>query len=390
MNIGIFSFFNNKNHGSELQAIALQSKLISLGHVPTHLKVCEKNNVRKYCQKSCELLGMFKESLFHPSYLSWIFYWMRQRLFPEKKISQSFDYGDFSRQHLRQKAISLGDMKSAVFKKEFDMFICGSDQIWSSFAIPFTTYRYLPFIENHRKMAYAVSFGSDNIPPFHLSHILKSVNDYRYLSVREKNAQEFIFHHLNREVPVVLDPTLLFRQEEWLEIIQKETQGFPRPKNYGLVYFLGKMSSQHIQWSNELFRELNVDSVSVLSDEIPLNALYKEQRIACDPYEFLRWVADARFIVTDSFHGTVFSILFNKPFISFSRTHHTLVKQTIRITSLLETLDIGYRFAGNTVPTDWRPYLDTGYSGVMKRLEERREFSMEFLEASLSQIESSL
>lgn len=195
----------------------------------------------------------------------------------------------------------------------YDGYICGSDQIWNpTYNIPSF---FLNFVERSKKIIYAASIGVSD-----LSRIERNVYEdllvgLEYISVREESAKKIIEELTHISVEIVLDPTLLLKKEDWLKLISKDEISEP----YLFCYYLGE-NKKKIQAAKRIASKYGLKIISVPFEQ----CMFSEEEFptydkGIGPVEFLNLIYNANFVLTDSFHASVFSIIFDKNFRVFSR-----------------------------------------------------------------------
>ena len=196
--------------------------------------------------------------------------------------------------------------------------LVGSDQLWLPVNVvsDYYTLNWVP--NNINKVSYATSFGISSIPKKYYDKYRKFLSRIDFISVREKNACELVTDISGKDAELVCDPTLLLNKKEWLEIQEEK----PIVKgNYILCYFLGK-NIEHRKFAEKLKERTGYKIVSInhcdeyvkysdkFADEIPYNI---------GPGEFINLIRNAKYVCTDSFHGTVFSLINKVNFFTFER-----------------------------------------------------------------------
>ena len=270
--------------------------------------------------------------------------------------------------------------KLAKLNDEYDSFVCGSDQIWNPFL--FDARYFLDFVsDNKKKIAYAPSFGTEHIDSSeNEAKIIPLVRDFAFLSCREESGAAWLSEKTGRNVPCVLDPTLLLQKSEWLKIAN---ENYPRPAHYIFCYFLGK---------NERYLSAVFDFAKKNALEVVLIPIYKKDfSRKCvvprdiGPCEFLSLVEHADFVCTDSFHGCCFSVLFEKPFAPFLRFSATDKKsQNARVQDFLKKLGLEKLLYSkdNDLAKIFASPID--FSSVNAILEAERKKSLSYLFDALS------
>ena len=266
-----------------------------------------------------------------------------------------------------------GDLKNVSGR--YDLFLCGSDQIWSPIIKPVNPYFFLYFTDK-KKVAYAPSLGSTKASDEWKSCVKPLLQRFSNISVREQQGASLLSVLLGRDIQTVVDPTLLLSAEEWKPLCSDRIM--PVGRKYLFCYMLS-FNARYIERARKYSHRHGLEFV--------LMGLHREYEGLSDnvlwggPSEFLSAVCHADAIITDSFHATVFSILFRKPFFTFQRFKaNAWNNQNSRIENLLDRLSIKGRFVKDDNIDDVPP-ID--YSKVFPLLDKERERSLQYLSSSL-------
>lgn len=361
--IGILTMNGYNNYGNILQNYALQNIL-------KNLKIC--CNTIWFDKKNYG--GLVKPHLTFKEKIKFIINYnnYRNRIFREIPIEYVKNY---NLKKFCDKYISYDFIEDYSFLDKYDFFIVGSDQVWNPFFWKnktfYSKFMLLSFVEPHKRIAYAASFGISYLPNRFKTLFKKNLSCFNKISVREKDASEIVEKLNGYKPPVVLDPTLLVPAEDWRKIeIEPEWLNTDR---YILTYFLGKMPSSVINYANnknlKIINLMDYNNVSVYSTRVE---------------EFLYLLDHASFIFTDSFHGTVFSIIFNKKFITFDRISKKCPNMTSRLSTLFSTLGIKQDIVNNDNSSfEFDSFCKIDYENVRIKLETERMKSIDFLKNSI-------
>ena len=180
---------------------------------------------------------------------------------------------------------------------EYDYIVIGSDQIWNPKIDSCSDCVYLPEIPADKKIAYAVSFGTTDISSEESERIVPLIRGFKNISCREESGTRFINEAANVKAVTVLDPVMLLSKGEWIRFEQKPE--FIRNRKYVFRYILGDYKYDKL--TENIGIRLGADIVDP-----------KSEKIVIDPREFLYLIDHAELVLTDSFHGAVFSVLFGK------------------------------------------------------------------------------
>jgi ferredoxin len=263
----------------------------------------------------------------------------------------------------------------------YDVFVCGSDQIWSPHA--FNPRYYFDFISDANKMvAYAPSIGENNIKNKYIAEKMnKLISRFYHLSVREDIGKDIIYRLTKKNNIHVLDPSMLLNKNDYDEIINKYTNRCENGK-YILCYFLGD-KERYWKCIKRLSKEtkLPVKIIPVFYKDYIRPFEYTKET---GPAEFLQLIRNAAFVCTDSFHGTVFSIIYNKIFFVFERFHkHDPENQNSRIYSLLKLFFLEDRLVHNYKDIQLKLHSIIDFNRVNSILDEQKKISIDYLADAL-------
>ena len=269
----------------------------------------------------------------------------------------------------------------AKCKKNYDAFLCGSDQLWlpNNLGSHFYTLEFAP--DNKPKIAYATSFGVSQIPNSQKKATAKYLNRFQHLSTRELAGQKIIKELTGKTAQVVCDPTLLFDAEGWKQMLpEKEVVEEP----YVFCYFLGT-NEEHRKFANEFKNKTGLKLVTCpfLDNYVECDLSFGDiQLFDMDAADFVNLIRHAEYILTDSFHGSVFSILNHKKFMTFNRFNAGANSRNSRIDSLCTLLGLSERrYSGNVM--DVKNGID--YNAVEEKLKKLRAESAKYLKDALKE-----
>lgn len=233
--------------------------------------------------------------------------------------------------------------------KKYDYFVVGSDQVWNPYN-PFLENFFLKFATQKKRIAYAASISCSSIPRDKKALYSKYLKEMAYITVREQEGAEIIKELSERDVSVVVDPTLLLIPDDWRKVSRQPA--WYHGEEYILTYFLGKRPEVIAR----LEQETGLKVVNLLDEDV-------YEHYVTGPDEFLWAVEHAKLMYTDSFHGTVFSILFRTPFVVCNRIGSAVEeKMGSRIDTLLGyfgletrrgTKENGYAIENPLTEPDW-------------------------------------
>lgn len=364
MKIAVITIHSVLNFGAIFQAYATYSVLSDFGD--TELINYQSNYLRK------------NHSLFRLR--------LSRRLLKETIIDTLIIFNKISQkikfQKFQKKYISLtGKVSEKNFNiKKYDIYVCGSDQIWNPTIISgnkVINWKYfLDFAPNHaRKISYASSLGNYRFDHEQETKVKKQLNSFQAISVRENDGKEYLDTLLDQQVEHVLDPTLLLTREDWVERLNLDIQ--TENENYILVYSIS--NSLLLKEAIDYFsKKMNLTVISINNGFRKFGAIDKQIRNA-GPEDFLKLFLNAKFIITDSFHGVCFSINFKKQFVAISSG-----KISNRIQSILTLTSLTQQFAKNKKDFPYILEIKRGkYKQSSTALAIQRNKSLSYLKRAL-------
>lgn len=234
-------------------------------------------------------------------------------------------FKNFNKQHIQfAKKVRYEQINEADFANRYDAFVAGSDQVWNPNFHFNSDFEFASFAPESKRYSYAASIGVSDIKEEHKAKFVKNIKGMRMLSVREEDSIELIKRLTGREAMIHVDPTMLLDKERYYGIEEIPPQGLP--EKYLLTYFLGNLPAEYKDNIQKLADRLGLEVVALSETK---GSKYYE----IGPQHFLYAIHHAEYICTDSFHGSVFSILFEKQFSIFIRTD-----KDVPMNSRVETL----------------------------------------------------
>lgn len=295
-------------------------------------------------------------------------------------------FGDFVNKHFdKMSPFYKGWAELKKGTGNYDAFLCGSDQLWlpGNLGSHFYTLEFVP--DEKTKIAYATSFGVSRIPWFQKKRTARYLERFQALSTREVRGCEMIRELTGLDSSVVCDPTLLFSAEQWKELIPVR----PVVKEpYIFCYFLGT-NPKHRRIARELKKAtgLKIVTVPFLDHFVPEDVKFGDRRLYdVDAEDFVNLIRHAEYVLTDSFHGSVFSILHHKQFVTLNRfDDNSSNSRNSRIDSLCALLGLSERRYHGDIEKAIQKPID--YEAVEVKLNELRAGSASYLEKALENIE---
>lgn len=368
--VGILTFHQAHNYGAMLQAWALTHYINSMGYqaeiinyhsaevsrlyrfIPWQLRPPVKRILKEYPLKTAIKICLKELWRLRPVVRVW---WKRRDSF--KRFMNQY-------LHCHGKGLSLRQLKDLPY----DAVICGSDQIWVTQDPAY----YAGFETKARKIAYAPSIGNRQFPVEMHSTIYRWLRDFDAVSVREQSLADYLVGLYGCPMPpVTLDPTLLLKAADYNKITAENQHP---EKAYVFVYCVLENDSM-VQMAQAYAQEHGMDII-VLRGFWRDDVKDQIQDAQSGPEEFLSYIKNAAYVVTNSFHGTVFSILFHVPFASVYPDGGNN-----RIDNLLQALNLQDRH----VAEGELPDVGSEWTEVDRKLSSLRESSDTFLRNALKE-----
>lgn len=371
MKIAILTQPLHNNYGGLLQAFALQHHLKNSGHdvltvnfgwqykLPYFgIKSVIGNIVRKYILRRPigSVLPITDEQ--------------------KREIGQHTN--KFTAEHIRttQDIYSISEL-DYIKNYHFDAYIVGSDQVWRPAYSPGMSAFFLSFLgenDTANRIAYAASFGVDHCDEFSSEQLVeygKLLKRFDAIGVREDTAVELCYQNFGVDAQHVIDPTLLLDKEVYCKLVEQDSI----PKNNGnmMVYVLDKAPEKQ-------------EIIQLVASErglTPFTVMPESSGVYPPVTQWLRGFMDAEYVVTDSFHGVAFSIIFNKPFIAIGNRDRGLA----RFTSILKLFELESRLVFSMAELNSELVnCQIDYESVNRRKTRLQQFSREFLNQALRSI----
>lgn len=390
--IGIVSCYFQHNYGSMLQALATQMALDKLNYENETVDISGFNHEIK----KAKLLYFAKASLTSDILLSKL--GMAKNVLIKKFSKNEYaamsriraeKFDDFSKKWFRKspKYTSKKELGDSC-KENYSSVLVGSDQLWlpGNIAADYYTLNFVP--ETVNTIAYATSFGQSSLPKDSARKAALFLKKIRHIGVREESGQKLVKELAGRDVPAVCDPTLLFTGEEWLSIQKDEPIVEDK---YILCYFLGN-NPPHREFAKRLRQATGCKIVALThldefvksdegyADETPYNV---------DPADFLNLIRNATYVCTDSFHCSVFSMLYKKVFFTFRRyARKTKSSTNSRLDTLFRLAGVSGRILEGTEDIQKCLSMEIDYDSVHQNFAKIREESYQYLQNALEDKES--
>lgn len=329
--IGCLTFHGSHNYGSCLQAYALQT-IFEEQNAEIDYKII---NFRSSIQKK-KYLSVFDENNKKNIYSRLFIPFQKRNLEIKKNLFEKFISNELN----LTKELDENSYMYDVFKN-LDKIIVGSDQIWNINAEDFS---WIYFLKNCpksiEKYSYAASIGSkENIYDFDKQEIIKScLMDFDYISVRDSKSFEFTHKNVNenKQIRIDCDPTLLLTKENWEKLINSTNYKLPN-EEYILFYDLSR-NKENWKIAKQIAKSMNM---KLIITSVPFPRVITQmispkiiRKFDVGPKEWLKLINGAKLILSTSFHGTVFSILFEKQFFTINSENDNRISYLLNLCNL--------------------------------------------------------
>lgn len=372
MRIGILTLPLHTNYGGILQAYALQTILERMGH---EVLIIEK-------KRYFPILSEWKKPLVY-TYRFLKKYLVDPTTIVRKEVITKEEYpiiSQYTQQFIKQYIHTFQvDYVECIDSTYFDAIVVGSDQIWRPQYFKYTvspnlSNAFLHFTKgwNIKRIAYAASFGVDiwEFPSEWDSEFETCAQMFNGISVREKSGVFLCKEHLNVDATHVLDPTMLLTLDDYRQLIDVVQQ--PHSRGNLLCYILDPNEKTNII-INQISHEKRLKPFYITAERKD-RTLNLEQRVSEPVEAWIKGFIDAEFVITDSFHACIFSILFKKPFVAIGNT----TRGMSRFSSLLATFDLCRNLL--TDISEYDPEYEYSIcSDIDSKLNIMRQHSFDFL-----------
>lgn len=351
MKTAIVTIHGYFNHGNRLQNYALQTALKKMGAEVSTWVVSRDTNllrrcVNKYTQRvnNTRKLKSWQEIVREKNF----------KAFSDRYIATHFFYQ-------KDGKIPMGE------DGDTDVFVVGSDQVWNPLfwwggSNSSDLHNCCLAFTSKKKVSYAASFGIPELPEEWKIRMEPLLSEFDKLSVREQEGKR-ILRKMGIESEVVLDPTMLLTAQEWREVESTEVD---EEAAYALMFFLGQQPETVKRKVRENAQMAGQTVIDLMDPKCPY---YTK-----GPDTFLELIDKAAIVYTDSFHASVFSILFHTPFVVFARQNSNCADMSSRITTLLSSLELDSRISSENTFAVFKDFRD-----VDKKLAAVKARSIKFL-----------
>ena len=350
-NVGILTFHRALNYGAVFQAYALQKTLDSMGAEAEIIDYRAEFNEKRFQRKKLRDILHVRELysvIFRNAYMTY-----------SRKTFEGF----CRKMQMSEVCTTQNELREVCSK--YDRIVSGSDQVWNIACTSGDDSYFLPFLnDSQKKTSYAASIGYQKLPEQFIEQYKTWISGFSEISVREKSAVDIVRELTGREVEYVVDPTLLLEKFDWLKLADESKV----PEESFVLMYLMSEDRELMRFAKKLARKENCKLLYINDRLFKLPGAVNLRDIT--PEQWLGLFAKASYVVTNSFHGTVFSINFNKQF--FVRYIPHSIANT-RIRCALEEYGLLNREI-DSLDNTWCEYQTANTI-----LAKNREHSLEFL-----------
>lgn len=351
--VGILTFHRAINYGAVLQAYALRDAIISLGFECEIIDYRCPKIENDYWENRIEDIGLLaiKKRLFY-------------KLTDRKRLKFSKFYREYLNLHDVDRYFPENIRDS---NKIYGIILVGSDQVWNYRGSNGDEAYFLDFAEDLKiKIAYSASFGIVDIPLEKTARYHELLSRFNSISVREKTGAEIVKKILDVNPDVTVDPTLLLTTEEWLEVT-------PRPiyKKYVLLYLLANSESA-IEFARKIAKANNLTVIMITESYRSVDGIKSVRNTG--PLDFLSLICNAEYVVTNSYHGVLFSLKYQRQFYVEYLANGNDVNT--RFDTILELLDLKGRVLNKGAVVD-NNTID--YDSINVALDNMKAMSLNYL-----------
>ncbi len=363
--VGILTYHFALNYGAALQCYALKKALMNMGCDASILDYQTEQQIanNSIWHKRKGIKNVILQTALFP--------------FLHRRMQKKRNFEQFQKENFNctVPCRTPDELKKIIEEQKYDVIVAGSDQVWCPSIPDFTDMFFFPFQTKAKKIGYAVSIG--NSTEKELSGFSEAIRDFSAIAVREQSAIQVVKKFAVLEPVEVVDPTLLLQKDDWDNIASQSKVKIP-DKKYMICYFL-KKEAFHISYelAKKIAQEKNLTPIFI-NQRFSKFSLQPNTVFNAGPSDFVKLFSCADYVCTDSFHGTIFSIIFKKQFYSFVEKENT---KDQRRQNILKNLDLLSRCVYlDNVSLDRTP---VDYHKMDERLSELREESLNFLRSNI-------
>lgn len=352
---GIMTFHSALSYGAVLQSYALQ-QFLKLNGIENHIIDYKCDYIADRYKK---LITIDKRNI-PKSFVG--------SVLKAGNKSKSLKLFDAFRKQYMQLSTPCNTENISDISNKYSAFVAGSDQVWSPTCVGFDKRYFLDFAKDEQKFSYAASFGIKELPAEKENEYKALLSGFQGFSVREESGAKIVKSLLNKEARVNVDPTLLLKREQWDKIAVE-----PQIKTPYIFLFNVLKPKRLIDYAIKLGKEKNMP-VYYLNDMHFPKKQGLEYLNPVSPNEFIGLIKNAEYVITNSFHANVFSLIYKR---KFAMEFETCSKRNNRSEELLKKFAIEEKEITQAMSP--KPDAQVNWDFVEKILEEERGKSREYI-----------
>lgn len=339
--IGLITFYEN-NYGSILQCYATKYFLENHGYECVVIS-CREVQQPNLMNKVGKYFRVAIRSLAFKSYYN-DFILMKKAARKGNALSETTKkkMDDFVDRYIKPELFQMKNLKELAETDEFGKFIVGSDQVWNV-SFDLNDFYFLTFSPYNKRIAFSVSIGLSELSDYERYRLKNRIGLFSSISVREKTGQQLLESMGAKDVKKLSDPTVLLDGKEWQKF-EDAKKCLQLGQHYILIHFLNTPSDVALQYFNYMQETTNSKLILIGYKYPDLNMNHRFEFYDADPREYIAWINHADFVLTDSYHTTLFSINLGTPFYAFRRMYNHNSSQESRLIDLLEDLNMRDRY----------------------------------------------
>lgn len=373
--IGIMTFHAAHNNGAALQAYALQQNLSLLGAEAELIRFYDMHNEKRAVRHS-HLYNFFH----NPSFLvNLVFHFRRTLKLRGKSVLTDKAFQNFHKNYLRTSNAPYYSYEDLIeANTRYNGFVAGSDMVWTPIGQNLQAY-FLQFAERGKRFSFSPSLtGTQKFSDEQHRQIQEYLQEMDIISCRERDGVNYVQNSIGKEAVLTLDPTLLFDKTAWATHLNLEINKESKP--YILCYMFDELSKVH-QKALSIYAKQRGLQIRY----VPMTGAQREYEVdhgyicGYGPREFVELFLNASFIITNTYHGLMFSLISEAPFVLIHRGSDNQWKSNEeRMSNILELLNLSERYidANETIPES---FFELDYKIINPVIEKEREKSLSFL-----------
>lgn len=353
--IGILTFHRAFSYGAVLQAYALQNFL-------------RKNNIEnEIIDYNCEYMVEHYQKIIRKTNGNRLKGFLWSLLTADKIRKERKVFSRFVEKHLRLSKPYDKDNIDEV-ADQYSRFIVGSDQVWSPTCVGFDPVYFLPFAKPFKKYSYSASIATNEITESIKEEFKRRISDFKGLSLREKSGKEIVEKLTGQQATIHIDPTLLMEKDDWDTLAEKSEIREP----YILIFTVLKQVNL-IDYALKLSEKTGMKVIFLNNNDIKkIKGITYIDPVS--PGEFISMIKNASYVCTNSFHGTAFSLIYEKDFVVETQTGSG---ENIRSQEIMTKLGLASRILSRENTPDINE--KSNWMTVRNKLKEEKEKSLQYL-----------